>query len=79
MESNKELIQKIAAEGAQQTVQALAVAQQMGMVGSEQELIVLIAAGMETVLEEYIATVENQSKSIILDETGSFRGDNQDN
>lgn len=75
MESNKELIQKIAAEGAQQTVQALAVAQQMGMVGSESELTILIAAGMETVLEEYVSAVENQSK-IILDETGSIQGDN---
>lgn len=75
MESNKELIQKLAAEGAQQTVQALAVAQQMGMVGSEAELIVLIAAGMETVLEEYANEVENQSK-IILDDTGSIQGDN---
>ena len=75
MESNKELIQKLAAEGAQQTVQALAVAQQMGMVGSEAELIVLIAAGMETVLEEYVNEVENQSK-IILDDTGSIQGDN---
>lgn len=75
MESNQDLIQKIAAEGAQQTVQALAVAQQMGMVTSEQELTVLIAAGMETVLEEYIAAVENQSK-IILNETGSVHGDN---
>lgn len=75
MESNKELIQKIAAEGAQQTVQALAVAQQMGMVGSEAELTILIAAGMETVLEEYVSAVENQSK-IILDETGSIQGDN---
>lgn len=75
MESNKELIQKIAAEGAQQTVQALAVAQQMGMVSSESELTILIAAGMETVLEEYVSAVENQSK-IILDETGSIQGDN---
>ena len=75
MESNKELIQKLAAEGAQQTVQALAVAQQMGMVGSEAELIVLIAAGMETVLEEYVNEVEKHSK-IILDDTGSIQGDN---
>lgn len=78
MESNAELIQTIAAEGAKQTVQALAVAQQMGMVSSEAELTVLIAAGMETVLEEYINQVENQSKSsIILDETGGVRRDNQ--
>lgn len=78
MEANTELIQRIAAEGAKQTVQALAVAQQMGMVGSEAELTILLAAGMETVLEEYIAATENESK-IILDETGSFRGDTQDN
>lgn len=78
MEDNKELIQAIAAEGAKQTVQALAVAQQMGMVNSETELTVLLAASMETIIEEYISRVENKS-NIILDETGSVRGDSQNN
>ena len=68
------IIQKIALEGASQTVQALAVSQQMGMISSEEDLIQLISAGMETVLEEYIAQIENQSK-IILDETSNFRKD----
>lgn len=78
MEDNKQLIQEVAAEGAKQTVQALAVAQQMGMVNSEAELTILLAAGMETVIEEYLSRAENKS-NIILDETGGFRGDSQDN
>ena len=77
---NKEvgLIQKIARTGALETVQALALAQQMGMVNSQEELTELIAAGMETILEEYIQQVENQSK-IILNETGSIRESNNKN
>ena len=78
MQDNKDLIQAVAAEGAKQTMQALAVAQQMGMVNSETELTVLLAASMETVIEEYISRVENQS-NIILDETGGVRGDSQNN
>jgi hypothetical protein len=69
------LIEKIAREGAEQTVQALAIAQQMGMVTSQEELTVMIASGMETVLEEYVQQISNQSK-IILNETGSIRSDN---
>lgn len=61
MQDNKDLIQAVAAEGAKQTMQALAVAQQMGMVNSETELTVLLAASMETVIEEYISRAENQS------------------
>lgn len=78
MQDNKDLIQEVAAEGAKQTMQALAIAQQMGMVNSETDLTVLLAAGMETVIEEYISRTENQS-NIILDETGGIRGDSQDN
>ncbi len=69
------LIEKIAREAAEQTVQALAIAQQMGMVTSQEELTVMIASGMETVLEEYVQQISNQSK-IILNETGSIRSDN---
>jgi hypothetical protein len=69
------LIEKIAREGAEQTVQALAIAQQMGMVTSQEELTVMIASGMETVLEEYVQQISNQSK-IILNETGGIRSDN---
>lgn len=77
---NKEvgLIQKIARTGAIETVQALALAQQMGMVNSQEELTELIVAGMETILEEYIQQVENQSK-IILNEAGSIREGNNKN
>ena len=72
------LIQKIARTGAIETVPALALAQQMGMVNSQEELTELIAAGMETILEEYIQQVENQSK-IILNEAGSIREGNNKN
>ena len=72
------LIQKIARTGAIETVQALALAQQMGMVNSQEELTELIVAGMETILEEYIQQVENQSK-IILNEAGSIREGNNKN
>jgi hypothetical protein len=75
MENQEGLIQKIAREGAEQTVQALAMAQKMGMVNSEEDLTVLIASGMETILEEYINQIENQSQ-IILNETGSIRKNN---
>ena len=69
---NTSLITKIAREAAEQTVQALALAQQMGMVNSQEELTVLIESGIETAIEEYVTQVENQSK-IILNETGSLR------
>jgi hypothetical protein len=72
------LIEKIAREAAEETVQALALAQQMGMVSSQEELTVLIASGIETALEEYVIEVENQSK-IIINETGSIRKDNNSN
>lgn len=72
------LIQQIARTGAIETVQALALAQQMGMVNSQEELTELIAAGMETILEEYIQQVENQSK-IILNEAGRIREGNNKN
>jgi hypothetical protein len=64
------IIEKIAREAAEETVQALALAQQMGMVSSQEELTVLIASGIETALEEYVIQIENQSK-IIINETGS--------
>lgn len=72
------LIEKIAKEAAEETVQALALAQQMGMVNSQAELTVLIASGIETAIEEYVVQIENQSK-IILNETGSIRKDNNSN
>jgi hypothetical protein len=72
------LIQTIARTGAIETVQALALAQQMGMVNSQEELTELIAAGMETILEEYVQQIENQSK-IILNEAGSIREGNKPN
>jgi hypothetical protein len=72
------IIEKIAREAAEETVQALALAQQMGMVSSQEELTVLIASGIETALEEYVIQIENQSK-IIINETGSIRKDNNSN
>lgn len=72
------LIEKIAKEAAEETVQALALAQQMGMVNSQAELTVLIASGIETALEEYVIQIENQSK-IILNEVGSIRKDSDSN
>lgn len=68
MEKDKGLIQKIAMEGAEQTVQALALAQQMNMLNSDSELILMIASAMEETIEEYINLVEEKSK-IILNET----------
>jgi hypothetical protein len=75
---NQGIIEKIAREAAEETVQALALAQQMGMVSSQEELTVLIASGIETALEEYVIQIENQSK-IIINETGSIRKDNNSN
>jgi hypothetical protein len=72
------LIQQIARTGAIETVQALAHAQQQGMVTSQEDLTELIAAAMETILEEYVQQVENQSK-IILNEAGSIREGNKSN
>jgi hypothetical protein len=72
------LIEKISREAAEETVQALALAQQMGMVNSQESLTVLIASGIETALEEYVVQIENQSK-IILNETGSIRKDSNPN
>ena len=72
------LIEKIAKEAAEETVQALALAQQMGMVNSQESLTVLIASGIETALEEYVVQIENQSQ-IILNETGSIRKDSNSN
>jgi len=72
------IIEKIAREAAEETVQALALAQQMGMVSSQEELTILIASGIETALEEYVIQIENQSK-IIINETGSIRKDSNPN
>ena len=72
------LIEKISREAAEETVQALALAQQMGMVNSQESLTVLIASGIETALEEYVVQIENQSQ-IILNETGSIRKDSNSN
>lgn len=59
------LIEGISKAAAEETVQALAIAQQMGMVNSQAELTALISAGMETAIEEYIMQVENQQTGII--------------
>lgn len=71
MTKNSQLISELALEGAKQTVQALGVAKQMGMVNNESDLILLISSGIETTIDEYINRTEEQSK-IILNETGNF-------
>ena len=74
---NKELIEKIAKTAAEETVSALGLAQQMGMVTNQAELTVLIASGIETALEEYDEQLEKaNSNQIILNETGSIREGN---
>ena len=70
MEKYKELIEKLSMEGAKQTIQALSVAQQMGTVGTESELTLLIAAGIETVLEEFTETIENMPDDDHIDHIG---------
>jgi len=78
---NKELIEKIARETALETVSALALAQQMGMVSSQSDLTTLIASGIETALEEFSEQLENAKNSQIIlgDEAGSIRKDNNSN
>lgn len=77
---HKELIETIAKTAANETVSALGIAQQMGMVTNQQELTVLIASGIETALEEFVEQLEKEdSNQIILNETGSIRKDSDSN
>lgn len=77
---NKQIIEKIAKETAEETISALALAQQMGMVSSQADLTTLIASGIETALEEFYEILESEKNSqIILNETGSIRKDSSSN
>lgn len=77
---HKQLIEKIAKETAEETISALALAQQMGMVSSQADLTTLIASGIETALEEFHEILESEKNSqIILNETGSIRKDSSAN
>ena len=77
---HKLLIEKIAKETAEETISALALAQQMGMVSSQADLTTLIASGIETALEEFHEILESEKNSqIILNETGSIRKDSSTN
>lgn len=77
---HKELIETIAKAAATETVSALGLAQQMGMVTNQNELTVLIASGIETALEEFVERLEKEnSNQIILNETGSIRKDSESN
>jgi hypothetical protein len=51
-------IRDLAQSHAVDTVKALAVAQKMGMVNSEEDLTTLIASGIETALENLILKLE---------------------
>lgn len=53
MDAEMETIRELALKHAKDTVQAMAIAQRMGMMNSEEELVNLIAAGIETALEEF--------------------------
>ena len=53
MEENQLEIRDIATAQAQETVKAIAVAEKMGLLNSEEDLTMMIAAGIETALEEF--------------------------
>jgi hypothetical protein len=53
MDAEMEMIRELALKHAKDTVQAMAIAQRMGMMNSEEELVNLLAAGIETALEEF--------------------------
>lgn len=69
---NQGLIEEIAKSAAEETVAALAIAKQMGIVNSQAELTGLIASGIETAIEEYVVRLENLSK-IIIDDASIIR------
>jgi uncharacterized Rmd1/YagE family protein len=54
MESNKVSIPEIAKDHATMTVKSLALAQSMNLVSTEEDLTNLIAAGIETALEDFL-------------------------
>lgn len=59
MDADHEKIRELAVTHAKDTVQAMAIAQRMGMMNSEEELINLLAAGIETAVEDYLLKNKN--------------------
>jgi hypothetical protein len=51
-------IREISEQYASETIKALSIAQKMGAVSTEEDLRNLIAAGIETALEEFISKLE---------------------
>jgi hypothetical protein len=54
-----ELIEKTAISGADNTVQALALAQQSGMINSSDDLKTFLRASFETMIEEFVVEYNN--------------------
>lgn len=54
-------IRDIALAHAKETVKAMSIAQRMGMMNGEEDLTQLVAAGIETALEELISKNTNQT------------------
>jgi stage V sporulation protein SpoVS len=50
-------IRDLAVQHAKEAVKAMAVAQRMGMMNSEEELVSIVAAGIETAIEDFENTV----------------------
>ena len=53
MGAEMEMIRELALKHAKDTVQAMAIAQRMGVMNSEEELVNLLAAGIETAIEDF--------------------------
>lgn len=56
-------IQQIAKDHAAMTVKSLALAQSMNMVSTEEDLTNLIAAGIETALEDLLIALQDSKKT----------------
>lgn len=56
----EELIKRLSKEHASVTMQALAIAQQMGQLGTSEEFEGFLQAAMETVLEDFIEEYNNK-------------------
>ena len=56
-------IQQIAKDHATMTVKSLALAQSMNMVSTEEDLTNLIAAGIETALEDLLIALQDSKKT----------------
>lgn len=61
---HQKIIESAAIVGASNTMQALALAKQAGMINSESDLQTLIQASIETTLEEFVTQLELNDKTI---------------